>query len=128
MFFLWIGSWNQILVKPLSYIVAHHMFYKNTKRLFLWNFCLIELWIARIAKCFISLCGKMISRLIHFITSAIWCTCQSRNKFLDFFKLYLFKWYLCLRCNWCILLHTICFIKLQKHKKRFIFVFVKFVV
>jgi len=30
-FLLWIESWNSISVKPLSYIVAHHMLDKNTK-------------------------------------------------------------------------------------------------
>jgi len=54
---LWTGSWNPILVIPLSYIVTHHMFEKDyikiQKRvlvLFCEICCLIELWIARVVK------------------------------------------------------------------------------
>jgi len=45
-FLLWTESWNSILVKHLSYIVAHILFDKNTKRvlvLFLWN--LLSNWV-----------------------------------------------------------------------------------
>jgi len=78
-FLLWIESWNTVLVKPLSYIVAYYMFDKSAKKkMFLWICCLIELWITRIVKCCTRFLGNNIWTF-HFITCAIWYTCQSRN-------------------------------------------------
>ena len=75
-----------ISVNPSSYIVAHHMFDKNIKvqkEFYFWFdeiFCLIELRIARVAKCFISPLGNDILTF-YFITCTIWYTCQSHNTY-----------------------------------------------